>query len=145
MGRIKTAVIGAGFMGKVHAEVIRRVGNVEIVAVAGVDDKEAQGFGRRSASRAPPATTGPCWRIPDRGRSRVHAERPASPDFQGSHEGRQARPVREAAGDDGRGSARPGDAGAEKQAVNCVNHNLRYYPVVQQIRQMIGTANWARS
>ena len=32
MRRVKTAVIGAGFMGKVHAEAIRRLGNVDIVA-----------------------------------------------------------------------------------------------------------------
>ncbi len=29
------------------------------------------------------------------------------------------------------------DAAAKYNAVNCVQHNLRYYPVVQQIRQMI--------
>ena len=32
MRRVKTAVIGAGFMGKVHAEAIRRLGYVDIVA-----------------------------------------------------------------------------------------------------------------
>ena len=46
MRRIKTAVIGAGFMGKVHSEAIRRLGNVEIAAVAAVDDAEASGFGK---------------------------------------------------------------------------------------------------
>src|SRR5436305_9591668 len=45
MRRVKTAVIGAGFMGKVHAEAIRRLGLVDIVAVAGVSDDEARRFG----------------------------------------------------------------------------------------------------
>ena len=33
MRRVKTAVIGTGFMGKVHSEAIRRLGTVDIVAV----------------------------------------------------------------------------------------------------------------
>ena len=41
MARISTAVIGAGFMGKVHAEGIRRVPNVDIVAVAGAKGQKA--------------------------------------------------------------------------------------------------------
>ena len=39
MRKIKTAVFGAGFMGKVHSEAIRRLGFVEIAAVAGVSDE----------------------------------------------------------------------------------------------------------
>ena len=46
MRRIKTAVIGAGFMGKVHSEAIRRLGNVDIVAVAAANDNEAAQFGK---------------------------------------------------------------------------------------------------
>src|SRR5438105_12450055 len=33
------------------------------------------------------------------------------------------------------------DAAKAKNAVNCVQHNLRYYPVVQQIRQMIAAGD----
>ena len=46
MRRVKTAVIGAGFMGRVHSEAIRRVGNVDIVGVAALDDAEAAAFGQ---------------------------------------------------------------------------------------------------
>ncbi|MCX6619603.1 MAG: Gfo/Idh/MocA family oxidoreductase [Acidobacteria bacterium] len=46
MQKIKTAVIGAGFMGRVHSEAIRRLGNVEIVAVAAVSRQEADAFGK---------------------------------------------------------------------------------------------------
>src|SRR5262249_28895410 len=38
MKKLKTAIIGTGFMGKVHAENVRRVPNVEIAAVAGRSD-----------------------------------------------------------------------------------------------------------
>ena len=45
MRRVKTAVIGAGFMGKVHSEAIRRLGYVDIVAVAAPYAPEAAAFG----------------------------------------------------------------------------------------------------
>src|SRR5439155_3779473 len=45
MRKIKTAVFGAGFMGKVHSEAIRRLGFVEIAAVAAVSEEEARNFG----------------------------------------------------------------------------------------------------
>ena len=46
MRRIKTAVIGAGFMGRVHAEAIRRLGHVDIAAVAAISEDEARRFGQ---------------------------------------------------------------------------------------------------
>jgi predicted dehydrogenase len=38
MRKIRTAVIGAGFMGRVHTEGIRRLGNVEVAAVAAISE-----------------------------------------------------------------------------------------------------------
>ncbi|MEI9975357.1 MAG: hypothetical protein WDO73_26810, partial [Ignavibacteriota bacterium] len=37
MKQWKAAVFGTGFMGRVHTEAIRRLGNVEVVAVASLD------------------------------------------------------------------------------------------------------------
>ena len=34
MDRIRTAVIGTGFMGRVHLEALRRVENVDVVEIA---------------------------------------------------------------------------------------------------------------
>jgi predicted dehydrogenase len=42
--KIRAAIFGAGFMGRVHAEGIRRLGNVETVAIAAETLAEAQGF-----------------------------------------------------------------------------------------------------
>ena len=39
MKMLKTALIGTGFMGKVHAENLRRLGTVEIVALAGSSER----------------------------------------------------------------------------------------------------------
>ena len=45
MRKICAALIGGGFMGKVHAENLRRLGNVEIAAVAASSDEKARAFG----------------------------------------------------------------------------------------------------
>jgi predicted dehydrogenase len=42
--RIKVAIFGTGFMGRVHTEALRRLGNVEVVAVAGSSKARAQKF-----------------------------------------------------------------------------------------------------
>ncbi len=44
MQKIKTAVMGTGFMGKVHVENVRRLGNVEIAAVVGSRPETARKF-----------------------------------------------------------------------------------------------------
>src|SRR3954470_1746963 len=44
MKRIKVAVFGTGFMGRVHTEALRRLGNMEVVAVAGSSDARARKF-----------------------------------------------------------------------------------------------------
>src|SRR5262245_60520241 len=44
MRRVKTAVVGTGFMGKVHSEAIRRLGFVDIAAVAASSEAKAREF-----------------------------------------------------------------------------------------------------
>ena len=44
MSILKVGVIGCGFMGKTHVENLRRLGFVEVAAVAGVSPEEAQRF-----------------------------------------------------------------------------------------------------
>src|SRR5580658_11134490 len=45
MKRIKTAVFGTGFMGRVHLEAVRRLEFVEAVAIAGRNSEAAQRLG----------------------------------------------------------------------------------------------------
>lgn len=138
MRRVKTAVIGAGFMGKVHSEGIRRLGNVDIVAVAGVSEEEAARFG---ASIGVEKTTGDYRKIlADPEVEAVHVCTPNALHY----------PISKAALEAGKAvlcekpltmtvaEAEELVALAEKTGLpNCVNHNLRYYPVVQHIRRMI--------
>jgi predicted dehydrogenase len=44
MKKIKVAIFGAGFMGRVHTESLRRLGNIEVVSVAGSTLERARKF-----------------------------------------------------------------------------------------------------
>ncbi len=46
MSRIRTAVIGTGFMGRVHLEALRRVENVDVVEIAATSADKAYWLGR---------------------------------------------------------------------------------------------------
>ena len=48
MKKIRTAILGTGFMGRVHTEAVRRLGNVEVVAVAGSSESHAAGFAHQN-------------------------------------------------------------------------------------------------
>ncbi|HYI95764.1 MAG TPA: Gfo/Idh/MocA family oxidoreductase [Bryobacteraceae bacterium] len=140
MRRVKTAVIGSGFMGRVHSEAIRRLGYVDIAAVAAHTAEEASDFGK---SIGVERTTGDYREIlADPTIEAVHVCTPNSLHY----------PMSKAALEAGKAvlCEKPlsmSVAEAEdmvklaegKQLANCVNHNLRFYPVVQQIRRMIET------
>ncbi|MEA2540741.1 MAG: hypothetical protein QOH35_2107, partial [Acidobacteriaceae bacterium] len=44
MKKLKVAIFGIGFMGRVHTEALRRLGNVEVVGVAGRTAAAARKF-----------------------------------------------------------------------------------------------------
>src|SRR3984885_16125247 len=44
MKKLKVAIFGIGFMGRVHTEALRRLGNVEVTGVAGRTASAAQKF-----------------------------------------------------------------------------------------------------
>ena len=125
-------------MGRVHAEAIRRLGNVDIVAVAAISEDEASrfgqsiGVGRTTADYqaivadpeiealhvcTPNALHYPVAMAAMRAGKAVLCEKPLT--------------VSEAEARDLVRTA------ANQGVANCVNHNLRYYPVVQHIRRMI--------
>jgi predicted dehydrogenase len=138
MRKLRAAIIGTGFMGKVHVENLRRLGSVEIVAVAGSRDERAREFassigvnqatGNYEALLEDPAIDAvhvltpnalhyPMCRAALRAGKHVLCEKPftVSP--------AEARELV--------------DLAAQTGLANGIQHNLRYYPVVQQIRRMI--------
>lgn len=138
MKKISVAMLGTGFMGKVHTEGVRRLGNVEVVAVAGSSEARAQAF---AESCSIPRATGDYQALlADPGIDAVHILTPNA----------LHHPMAKAALAAGKHvlcekpltmtSAEARDlleTAESKKLAHCVNHNLRFYPVVQQIRSMI--------
>lgn len=142
MKKIRTAVLGAGFMGKVHTEAIRRLGNVEIAALAAATEEEARSFGNAYGIER----TTSDWQglLADPAIDAVHICTPNSLHFPMSKAALQAgkavlceKPLTMSAAE----AKELVDLAAASKLANCVNHNLRYYPVVQHVRQMIAAGD----
>lgn len=137
MSRIRTAVIGTGFMGRVHLEALRRVENVDVVEIAATSQDKAKaaaaGFNVLNA-------TGD-WQdvLRDPSIDAVHIATPNVSHF----------PIAKAALEAGKHilCEKPlamsvteaqalTDLAASKKLRGGLNHNLRYYPMVQQMRRM---------
>jgi predicted dehydrogenase len=136
--RIKTAIVGTGFMGKVHAEQVRRLGNVEIAAVVGSRPERAKAFAEANGIAI--ATDNLQEVLDNKEISAVHICTPNVDHFPQSLAAINAgkavlceKPMTTTVDE-----ARQLVAAAKaKNAINAVQHNLRYYPVLQQARQMI--------
>lgn len=142
MKKIKTAIVGTGFMGKVHTENVRRLGNVEVAAVVGSRLERAQKF---AESTGIPFATGNLADVLNN--KEIQAVHICTPNVQHF-------PMSLAAIEAGKAvlcekplamtvqeGERLVEAAKAKNTVNAVQHNLRYYPVVQQIRQMIAAGD----
>ena len=135
---IGAAVIGTGFIGTVHVEELRRIG----VQVRGVLGSTPERGAARAAALGVGARLSHARRAPRRPRRRRRprdvAEPPPRPPGTGDPRRRQARRLREAAGDDRRriGRARRGWP-RESGLVNAVNFNIRFYPLHQHVRELV--------
>ncbi|MGH9617502.1 MAG: Gfo/Idh/MocA family protein [Acidobacteriaceae bacterium] len=137
MKRIRTAIFGTGFMGRVHLEALRRVEGVEVVAIVGRELASAErlgsGFGierfesdyRKVLSDptidavhicTPNALHYPMAKDALLAGKHVLCEKPLSTSVETAQELVQL--------------------AANRNLRNCVCHNLRYYPMVQQMRRM---------
>ena len=140
MKKLRTAVLGTGFMGKVHTEQIRRLGNVEVAAVASATDQLAKDF---ADSVNVPFSTGDYTKIlADPTIDAVHIVTPNALHFPMAKAALQAgkavlceKPLTMTAAE----GKKLVELAAKKGVANAVNHNLRYYPVVQHVRQMIAS------
>ncbi|MCU0247886.1 MAG: Gfo/Idh/MocA family oxidoreductase, partial [Bryobacter sp.] len=138
MQKIKIAILGTGFMGRVHTEAVRRLGNVEVVAVA---DVSADGAKKFAEAMGIPRHTGD-WMslVTDPEIQAVHVCTPNALHFPMSKAFLEAgkavlceKPLSLTAAE----AKELVDLAAAKGLPNATNHNLRCYPVVQHIKQMI--------
>src|SRR5579864_936403 len=137
MRKLKAAVFGTGFVGRVHVEGIRRQTNVEIAAIAESNDALAKKFADEMGIER---STGDYHTLlADKEIDAVHICTPNALHF----------PMAKAALEAGKHVVceKPlamSVAEAEemvklakaKNLANCVNHNLRYYPMVQHLRRI---------
>ncbi|MGB8915074.1 MAG: Gfo/Idh/MocA family oxidoreductase [Candidatus Sulfotelmatobacter sp.] len=137
MKAIKTAILGTGFMGRVHLEAVRRLGFVEAVALAGRNLDAA----RRLGAGFSLATISSDYHeiLRDPAIDAVHICTPNAEHFSMAKEALEAgkhviceKPLAT--------SVKEGEelvSLAKLQGLrNCVCHNLRYYPMVQQMWRM---------
>jgi predicted dehydrogenase len=138
MRKLKTALIGTGFMGKVHAEGIRRLGNVEIAGLAASSEEKARRFGDAIGVER---TTGDYKTLlGDPEIQAVHVLTPNALHYSMCKAALEAgksvlceKPFTVSVAE----ARELVDLAARKGLANCIEHNLRYYPVVQQIRRMV--------
>ena len=137
MKQIKTAIFGTGFMGRVHLEAVRRVESVEAVAIAGRSGDAAHRLGAGFSVET--ITTDYREILRDPAVDAVHICTPNAQHFSMAKDALSAgkhvlceKPLAT--------SIEEGEelvSLAAKQGLrNCVCHNLRYYPMVQQMRSM---------
>lgn len=134
---IKTAIFGTGFMGRVHLEAVRRVEGVECIAIAARNAEAAKKMA--DAFSIPKVTTDYREVLRDPAIEAVHICTPNAQHYVMAKEAIVAgkhvlceKPLTTTVAE-----AEELVALAAKQGVrNCVCHNLRYYPMVQQMRRM---------
>jgi predicted dehydrogenase len=137
MTQIKTAIFGTGFIGRVHLDALRRLESVEAVALAdtnlGLAQRLAAGFAI-SAIVADYRTI-----LGDAAIEAVHICTPNAQHFSMAKEALEAgkhvvceKPLATTVEEANKLVA----LATQKGLRNCVCHNLRYYPLVQQLRRM---------
>src|SRR5215813_3345364 len=137
MKRLKTAVFGTGFVGRVHLEAIARLGFVQVHAIGEADAEK----GRRLAQEFGAESLETDWRkiLETKDLDAVHICTPNSLHFPMAKAALEAgkhvvceKPLATSIDE----AKQLVDLAAKTGLRNCTNHNLRYYPMVQHMRRM---------
>lgn len=137
MKTIRTAIFGTGFMGRVHLEAVRRVEGVEAAAISGRNEAAVRKLG--AAFSIPTITTDYRDVLRDPSIEAVHICTPNAQHLPMAKEALEAgkhvlceKPLTTTVAE----SEELVVLAAKKGVRNCVCHNLRYYPMVQQMRRL---------
>src|SRR5262245_5929088 len=137
--RVRTAIVGAGFMGRVHLEALRRVGMVDVVAVASRNVESAARLAEEFGIDR--ATSDVSELLDDPHITAVHICTPNAVHYSLASAalaaGKHVLCEKPLAVSSDQAAALVSSA-AKRDLRNCTCHNLRYYPMVQQMRAMIG-------
>lgn len=138
MRKVKVGVIGTGFIGPAHIEAMRRLGHVDVVALADVNEEVAR---QKADALSIPSAFGDYKKLlADPGIEVVHICTPNNLHYPMSKEAMAAgkhvvceKPL-------AMNSAEAKDLlkiAHEKKLVNAVHFNIRFYPLIHHIRAMI--------
>ena len=137
MKPIRTAIVGTGFMGRVHLEAVRRTEGVEVAAIVGRTEDAAQRLGAGFGVPLMKADYREVLR--DRTIDAVHVCTPNAQHYSMTKDALETgkhvlceKPITTAV----REAEELVSLAAKQGLRNCVCHNLRYYPMVQQMRQL---------
>jgi predicted dehydrogenase len=137
MKKYRAAVVGTGFMGRTHLEALRRVGLVDISYVVGSRSEKAQELAK--AFGAERAVNDFRIAVEDRTVDAIHICTPNSLHFPFAKAALEAgkhvvceKPLATSSNE----ARTLVDLAANQGLCNCTCHNLRYYPLVQQMRRM---------
>jgi predicted dehydrogenase len=137
MKTIRTAIFGTGFMGRVHLEAVRRLEFVEVAAIAGRNEEPARRLGAGFSIFK--ITTDYRDILRDPAIDAVHICTPNAQHFPMAKDALQAgkhviceKPLATSV-QDGRELVA---LAAQQGLRDCVCHNLRFYPMVQQMRAL---------
>jgi predicted dehydrogenase len=137
LSKIKVAIFGTGFMGRVHTEALRRLGNIEVVGVAGSSTERARKFADEVCIER--ATGDFRELIADPEIDAVHICSPNALHFEQTMASMAAgkhvlceKPLASSV-EEGRQMLA---FAKEKNLAHCTLYNVRSYPQVQQLKQM---------
>lgn len=137
MKKIRTAIFGTGFMGRVHTEALRRLGNVEVVGVVGRTWEATKKFANTVGIDRATCDFRELLAAPDIDvihictPNSLHCEMTSAALSAGKHvacEKPLATTIEEA--------KKMAALAKQKELANCVVYNLRCYPQVQNMRRM---------
>jgi predicted dehydrogenase len=138
MKPIKTVIFGTGFIGRVHLDALRRLEGVKIAAIADPNIDVARHLGEGFA--VPTISADYREILRDSSIDAVHICTPNALHYSMAKEALEAgkhvaceKPLATSVEE----AQQLVELAAQKGLRNCVCHNLRYYPLVQQLRRMI--------
>ncbi len=145
MKRIKVGIIGSGMMGPIHAEALRRLGYVDVVALGEANDELAR---RKAAELHIPKAYGDAMQlIADPEIEVVHNCTPNAMHFEVSKAIMKAgkhvvseKPLARTSSE----SAELVEIAKATGVVNAIHFNYRNYPLVQQMRAMVQSGKLGR-
>ncbi|MBT9332377.1 Gfo/Idh/MocA family oxidoreductase [Acidipila sp. 4G-K13] len=137
MKKIRTAIFGTGFMGRVHTEAVRRLGNVEVAAIAARTADQARKFADTLGIES--ATGDYTTILNDPEIEAVHVCAPNALHFEMTKSALQAgkhvvceKPLASTISE----AQEMVDLAKARNLANCTLYNIRFYPQIQNMLHM---------